>query len=93
MPDAYSDKNVIRTKTFLFVADLSHKGSRFHGKKSQLYMWNLLIVIALLQFMRKFLLIDIMKFYLPKGRCILCSSSLTAGHHLSKSKSAFSIWF
>jgi hypothetical protein len=45
MPDAYSDKNVIRTKTFLFVADLSHKGSRFHGKKSQLYMWNLLIVI------------------------------------------------
>lgn len=44
MPDAYSDKNVIRTKTFLFVADLSHKGSRFHGKKSQLYMWNLLIV-------------------------------------------------
>lgn len=44
MPDAYSDKNVVRTKTFLFVADLSHKGSRFHGKKSQLYMWNLLIV-------------------------------------------------
>ncbi|XP_046440866.1 SID1 transmembrane family member 1-like isoform X2 [Daphnia pulex] len=44
MPDAYSDKDVVRTKTFLFVADLSHKGSRFHGKKSQLYMWNLLIV-------------------------------------------------
>nr|SVE89412.1 EOG090X0A5X [Daphnia sinensis] len=44
MPDAYSDKNVVRTKPFLFLADLSHKGSRFHGKKSQRYMWNLLIV-------------------------------------------------
>lgn len=44
MTDAFSDKNVIRTKTFLFVADLAHKGPRFHGKKSQLYMWNLLIV-------------------------------------------------
>nr|SVE82072.1 EOG090X0A5X [Daphnia magna] len=44
MPDAYSDKNVVRTKTFLFLADLSHKGSRFHGQKSQRYMWHLLIV-------------------------------------------------
>ncbi|XP_045025828.1 SID1 transmembrane family member 1 isoform X2 [Daphnia magna] len=44
MPDAYSDKNVVWTKTFLFLADLSHKGSRFHGQKSQRYMWNLLIV-------------------------------------------------
>lgn len=47
MTDAFSDKNVIRTKTFLFVADLARKGPRFHGKKSQLYMWNLLIVICL----------------------------------------------
>ena len=44
LPDAYSDKEVIRTKTFLFVADLARKGSRFHGKKTQLYMWNLIIV-------------------------------------------------
>ena len=44
MPDAFSDKDVVRTKTFLFVADLARKGPRFHGKKSQLYMWNLLIV-------------------------------------------------
>jgi hypothetical protein len=93
MPDAYSDKNVIRTKTFLFVADLSHKGSRFHGKKSQLYMWNLLIVIALLQFVREFLLIEKIYFYFLKGRCILCTSSFTARNHLSKSISAFSIWF
>ena len=47
MPDAFSDKNVVRTKTFLFVADLARKGPRFHGKKSQLYMWNLLIVCIL----------------------------------------------
>lgn len=44
LPDAYSDKNVVRTKTFLYVADLARKSSRFHGKKSQLYMWSLLIV-------------------------------------------------
>lgn len=47
MPDAFSDKNVVRTKTFLFVADLARKGPRFHGKKSQLYMWNLIIVCSL----------------------------------------------
>ena len=44
MLDAYSDKDVIRTKTFLFVADLARKGPRFHGKKSHLFLWNLLIV-------------------------------------------------
>lgn len=44
MPDAYHDKEVVRTKTFLFVADLARKGPRFHGKRAQLYMWNLLIV-------------------------------------------------
>ena len=44
LTDAFSDKNVIRTKTFLFVADLSRQGPRFHGKKTQMYMWNLLIV-------------------------------------------------
>lgn len=44
LPDAYSDKNVVRTKTFLYVADLARKGPRFHERKSELYMWNLLIV-------------------------------------------------
>ena len=51
MPDAYSDKDVIRTKTFLFVADLARKGPRFHGKKSQLYMWNLIIVSFRIDYM------------------------------------------
>ena len=44
LPDAFSDKDVVRTKTFLFVADLARKGPRFHAKKSQLYIWNLLVV-------------------------------------------------
>lgn len=44
LPDAYSDKNVVRTKTFLYVADLARKSPSFHAKKSKLYMWNLLIV-------------------------------------------------
>ena len=48
LSDAYSDKEVIRTKTFLFVADLARKGPRFHGKKTRLYMWNLIIVIILI---------------------------------------------
>ena len=46
LSDAYSDKEVIRTKTFLFVADLARNGPRFHGKKTRLYMWNLIIVIS-----------------------------------------------
>ena len=45
MSDAFVDNEVVRTKTFLFVADLARKGPRYHGKKSALYMWNLLIVI------------------------------------------------
>ena len=44
LPDAFSDKNVVRTKTFLYVADLARKSSSFHGKKTRLYIWNLLVV-------------------------------------------------
>ncbi|XP_046446451.1 SID1 transmembrane family member 1-like [Daphnia pulex] len=44
MSDASSDLNVIRTKKYLVVADLSHKGSGSHVKNSWLYKRHLWIV-------------------------------------------------
>ncbi|EFX79805.1 hypothetical protein DAPPUDRAFT_104074 [Daphnia pulex] len=48
MSDASSDLNVIRTKKFLVVADLSHKGSGSHVKNSWLYKRHLWIASFLI---------------------------------------------
>ncbi|XP_063167119.1 SID1 transmembrane family member 2 isoform X4 [Candoia aspera] len=41
LADIESDKNVIRTKKFLCVADLSRKDKRVLRKKYQIYFWNI----------------------------------------------------
>ncbi|XP_046979593.1 SID1 transmembrane family member 1-like [Schistocerca americana] len=42
--DAEMDKDIFRTKTVLYVADLARKDPRILRQKSQLYLWNLLTV-------------------------------------------------
>ncbi|KAI5745333.1 hypothetical protein M8J76_010178 [Diaphorina citri] len=42
--DRDNDKDVFRTKTFLFVSDLSRKEHRVLSAKAQLYFWNLITV-------------------------------------------------
>ena len=44
LTDADHDKDVFRTKTMLFVADLARKSPRVLSKKSSLYQWNLLTI-------------------------------------------------
>lgn len=44
LTDAESDKDIFRTKTFLYVSDLARKEMRVLTKKSQLYIWGLLTV-------------------------------------------------
>ena len=44
LTDAEFDKDVFRTKTFLFVSDLARKSPGVLRKKSQLYQWNLLTI-------------------------------------------------
>ncbi|KAK8393036.1 hypothetical protein O3P69_013225 [Scylla paramamosain] len=44
LTDAESEKDVFRTKTFLYVSDLARKDMRVLTKKSQLYIWGLLTV-------------------------------------------------
>jgi len=44
LTDAEFDKDVFRTKTFLFVSDLARKSPKVLRKKSQLYQWNLLTI-------------------------------------------------
>ncbi|XP_042241668.1 SID1 transmembrane family member 1-like [Homarus americanus] len=44
LTDAESDKDIFRTKTFLYVSDLARKDMRVLTKKSQLYIWGLLTV-------------------------------------------------
>ncbi|XP_037772501.1 SID1 transmembrane family member 1-like [Penaeus monodon] len=44
LTDAESDKDIFRTKTFLYVSDLARKDMRVLNKKSQLYIWGLLTV-------------------------------------------------
>ncbi|KAM4651281.1 SID1 transmembrane family member 2 isoform 2-T2 [Discoglossus pictus] len=41
LTDIESDKNVIRTKRFLYVADLARKDKRVMRKKYQIYFWNI----------------------------------------------------
>ncbi|KAG0726020.1 SID1 transmembrane family member 1 [Chionoecetes opilio] len=44
LTDAESEKDIFRTKTFLYVSDLARKDMRILTKKSQLYIWGLLTV-------------------------------------------------
>ncbi|KAK7794274.1 hypothetical protein R5R35_013605 [Gryllus longicercus] len=44
LQDADSEKDIFRTKTFLYVSDLARKEPRILRKKSNLYLWNLLTV-------------------------------------------------
>ncbi|XP_058587367.1 SID1 transmembrane family member 1 isoform X4 [Neofelis nebulosa] len=42
MPDIESDKNIIRTKMFLYLSDLSRKDRRIVSKKYKIYFWNII---------------------------------------------------
>ena len=44
MEDADKDKDVFRTKTFMYVSDLARKSPGVHAKKSSLYHWNLITI-------------------------------------------------
>ncbi|EPY88724.1 SID1 transmembrane family member 1 precursor [Camelus ferus] len=44
MPDIESDKNIIRTKTFLYLSDLSRKDRRIISKKYKIYFWNIITI-------------------------------------------------
>ncbi|XP_022360713.1 SID1 transmembrane family member 1 isoform X5 [Enhydra lutris kenyoni] len=44
MPDIESDKNVIRTKMFLYLSDLSRKDRRIVSKKYKIYFWNIVTI-------------------------------------------------
>uniref|UniRef100_A0A8C4DJE6 SID1 transmembrane family member 2 n=1 Tax=Dicentrarchus labrax TaxID=13489 RepID=A0A8C4DJE6_DICLA len=41
LDDINSDKNIVRTKKFLYVSDLSRKDKRVLSKKYQIYFWNI----------------------------------------------------
>ncbi|XP_054482783.1 SID1 transmembrane family member 2 isoform X2 [Anoplopoma fimbria] len=41
LDDINSDKNIVRTKKFLYVSDLSRKDKRILSKKYQIYFWNI----------------------------------------------------
>lgn len=44
LDDAYLDKEIIRSKKFLYVCDLARKNPKILRKKSLMYFWNLLTV-------------------------------------------------
>ncbi|XP_065262505.1 SID1 transmembrane family member 1 [Emys orbicularis] len=44
MPEIESDKNVIRTKMFLYLSDLSRKDRRIVSKKYKIYFWNIITI-------------------------------------------------
>uniref|UniRef100_A0A3Q3F980 SID1 transmembrane family, member 2 n=1 Tax=Labrus bergylta TaxID=56723 RepID=A0A3Q3F980_9LABR len=41
LDDIDSDKNIVRTKKFLYVSDLARKDKRILSKKYQIYFWNI----------------------------------------------------
>nr|XP_045004020.1 SID1 transmembrane family member 1 isoform X1 [Jaculus jaculus] len=44
MPDIESDKNIVRTKMFLYLSDLSRKDRRIVSKKYKIYFWNIVTI-------------------------------------------------
>ncbi|KAK2091942.1 SID1 transmembrane member 1 [Saguinus oedipus] len=44
VPDVESDKNIIRTKMFLYLSDLSRKDRRIVSKKYKIYFWNIITI-------------------------------------------------
>ncbi|GIY07849.1 SID1 transmembrane family member 1 [Caerostris extrusa] len=44
LPDAEVDKNIVRTKTIVFVSDLSRKKEKYLSDRTKVYSWNLLTV-------------------------------------------------
>ncbi|GIY38599.1 SID1 transmembrane family member 1 [Caerostris darwini] len=44
LPDAEIDKNIVRTKTIVFVSDLSRKKEKYLSDRTKVYSWNLLTV-------------------------------------------------
>ncbi|KAM4888673.1 SID1 transmembrane family member 1 isoform 3-T3 [Thomomys bottae] len=44
MPDIENDKNIIRTKMFLYLSDLSRKDRRIVSKKYKIYFWNIITI-------------------------------------------------
>jgi hypothetical protein len=44
LEDADLEKDIFRTKSRLFVSDLSRKSSRVLAKKANLYKWNLMTI-------------------------------------------------
>ncbi|XP_032069056.1 SID1 transmembrane family member 1 isoform X2 [Thamnophis elegans] len=44
MPEIESNKNVIRTKMFLYLSDLSRKDRRIVSKKYKIYFWNIITI-------------------------------------------------
>ncbi|XP_062032774.1 SID1 transmembrane family member 1 isoform X5 [Lepus europaeus] len=44
MPDIESDKNIVRTKMFLYLSDLSRKDRRIVSKKYKIYFWNIITI-------------------------------------------------
>ncbi|XP_015268384.1 PREDICTED: SID1 transmembrane family member 1 [Gekko japonicus] len=44
MPEIDNDKNVIRTKVFLYLSDLSRKDRRIVSKKYKIYFWNIITI-------------------------------------------------
>ncbi|GFQ85787.1 SID1 transmembrane family member 1 [Trichonephila clavata] len=44
LPDAEVDKNIVRTKTILFVSDLARKKDKYLSDRTKVYSWNLLTI-------------------------------------------------
>ncbi|XP_055282181.1 SID1 transmembrane family member 1 isoform X3 [Moschus berezovskii] len=44
MPDIEIDKNIVRTKMFLYLSDLSRKDRRIVSKKYKIYFWNIITI-------------------------------------------------
>ncbi|GFS96112.1 SID1 transmembrane family member 1 [Nephila pilipes] len=44
LPDAEVDKNIVRTKTILYVSDLARKKDKYLSDRTKVYSWNLLTI-------------------------------------------------
>ncbi|XP_065561244.1 SID1 transmembrane family member 1-like [Artemia franciscana] len=75
LEDAYLDKDVFRTKTFLYVSDLARKDHKFLSKRFYSYIWQLLTLSTFYALPVIQLVITYQKVKLDEERNIIVSPS------------------
>nr|KAG5693571.1 hypothetical protein BaRGS_011696 [Batillaria attramentaria] len=84
LPDADLEKEVVRTKTMLFVSDLSRKSHKKLSKTFKIYHWNLLTIAIFYGLPVAQLVLTYQQVLLRTGDQDLCYYNFACAHPISR---------